>query len=135
MSGEYLLTIYIHLFYKILDLLYLMILLQNSMSSRVIKKYTFSKNYSCWRNDAEAESPVLWPPDEKSWLIRKDPDAGKDWKQKEESVAEDEMVKWHLQLNGHELKQTSGDSEGQGDLACSSPGGHKELDLTERLNW
>ena len=79
------------------------------------------------RTDTEAEIPILWPPDAKSWLIRKDPDAGKDWRQGEKRAAEDEMV-------GHEFEQTLGDSEGQGSLACCSPWGHKELDTTERLN-
>ena len=76
---------------------------------------------------------ILWPPDEKSWLIGKDPDAGKDWRQKEKGVADDEMVGWHNWLNGHEFEQTPGDSERQGSLACYSPWGHKELDMTDRL--
>ena len=71
------------------------------------------------RTDAEAEAPVLWPPDAKSWLIGKDPDAGKDWRQKEKA-AEDEMVGWHHRLSGHEF-ETLGDSEGQGSLVCCSP--------------
>ena len=86
------------------------------------------------RSDAEAEAPVLWPPDTKSWPIRKDPDAGKDWRQEEKGTTEDEMVGWHYQLSGHEFEQTPGDSEGQGSLACCSPWGHKELDKTEWLN-
>ena len=85
------------------------------------------------RNDAEAETPVLWPPDVKSWLIWKDPDAEKDWGQ-EKVVTEDEMVGWHHWLNGHEVEQTLGDSEGQGGLACCSWWGHKESDITEQLN-
>ena len=86
------------------------------------------------RTDAEAETPILWPPDEKSRLIGKDPDAGKDWGQEEKGVAEDEMVRWHHQLNGHEYGQTQGDGEGQGGLACCGSWGHKDLDTTERLN-
>ena len=66
------------------------------------------------RTDAEAEAPVHWPPDEKSWFIGKNPDAGKDWRQQEKGAAEDEMVGWHHQLNGHTFEQTSGDNEGQG---------------------
>ena len=84
------------------------------------------------RNDAEAS--ILWPPDAKSWLIGKDPDAGKDWKQEKERVTENEMIGWHHQLNGHEFEQTLGDSEGQESLACCSPRGRKELDTTEWLN-
>ena len=65
------------------------------------------------QTDAEDEAPVLWPPDAKNRLIRKDPDAGNDWSQEKKLMTEDEMVGWHHQLNGHELKQTLGDSEGQ----------------------
>ena len=83
------------------------------------------------KTDAEAEAPILWPPDEKDWLIGKDPDAGKDWRQKEKGTTEDEMIGWHHQLNGHEFEQTPGDSEGQGSLVCYSPWGHKESDMTE----
>ena len=72
------------------------------------------------RTDVEAETPILWPPDVKNWLIGKDPDAGKDWRQEEKRTIEDEMVGWHHQLNGHEFEQTLGDSEGQGSLACCS---------------
>ena len=82
------------------------------------------------RTDAEAEAPTLWPPDAKSQLIGKDPDAGKDWRQEEKGAAEDEMVGWHHWLNGHEFEQTPGDTEGQGSLACCSPWGHKQLDTT-----
>ena len=85
------------------------------------------------RTDAEAATPILWPPDVKSWLIWKDPDAGKDWGQEEKGTTEDEMVWWHHRLNGHEFEQTLGHSEGQGGLACCSPWGHKELDMTEQL--
>ena len=80
-----------------------------------------------------AWAPVLWPPDVKSQLIRNDPDAGKDWRQEEKGMTEDEMVGWHHQLNGHEFDQAPGDGEGQGSLACS-PWGHKESDTTEQLN-
>ena len=85
------------------------------------------------RTNAEAEAPIHWPPDEKSWLIRKDPDAGKDWRQEEET-AEDKMVGWHHWFNGREFEQASGNGEGQGRLACCSPCGHKESDMTEWLN-
>ena len=83
------------------------------------------------RTDAEAEAPMLWPRDAKNWLIGKDPDAGKDWKQKEKGTTEDEMDGWHHRLNGHEFEQTLGDGDGQGVLACCSPWGHKESDTTE----
>ena len=87
------------------------------------------------RTDAEAETPVLWPPDAKNWLIGKDPDAGKNWRQEEKGTAEDEMVGWHDWLDGHEFKRTPGVGDGQGSLACCSPWGHKELDMTEQLKW
>ena len=86
------------------------------------------------RTDGEAETPILWPPDVKSWLIGKDPDAGKDWRQEEKGTTEDEMVGWHHQLNGQAFEQTPGDGEGQRGLACCDSWGHKELDTTEQLN-
>ena len=85
------------------------------------------------RTDAEAETPILWPPHAKSWLIGKDSDAGKDWGQKKR-VSEDEMVGWHHWCNEHELGQTPGDGDGQGRLVYCSPWGRKELDMTEWLN-
>ena len=87
------------------------------------------------RTDAEAETPILWPPDVKNWLIGKDPDAGKDWEQEEKGTTEDEMVEWHHQLNGYGFGGTPGIGDGQGGLACCSSWGHKESDTTERLNW
>ena len=86
------------------------------------------------RTDDEAEAPILWPPDAKSWLIGLDRDTGKDWGQEEKRVIEDEMFGWYHWLNGHEFEQTLGDSEGHGSLACCSSSGHKELDMTYRLN-
>ena len=95
--------------------------------------------YQSWKftggTDAEAETPVLWPSDVKNWLIGKDPDAGKDWRQEEKGMTEDEMVGWHHQLNGHEFEQAQGVGDGQGSLGCCSPWGRKEVDTTERLNW
>ena len=85
------------------------------------------------RTDAEAEVPVHWRPDAKSWLIAKDPDAGKDWRQERKGTTEDEMVGWHHRLNGHGFEQTPGDGEEQGSLACCSPWGCKESDMTEWL--
>ena len=87
------------------------------------------------RTNVEAETPILWPPDEKSWLIGKDPDAGKDSRQEEKRMTEDDMVGWHHWLNGHEFGWTPGIGDGQGGLACCSSWGHKELDTTEWLNW
>ena len=82
------------------------------------------------RTDAEAEAPILWPPDAKSWLTGKDPDAGKDWGQEERGMTEDEMIGWHHWLNGHEFEQALVDSEGEGSLVGCSPWDHKELDTT-----
>ena len=85
--------------------------------------------------DAEAEALIFWPPDGKNWLTGKDPDAGKDWGQEEKGATEDEVVGWHHWLNGHEFEQALGAGDGQGSLACYSPWGRKELDMTEQLNW
>ena len=85
------------------------------------------------RTAAEAETPILWPPDAKSQLIGKDIDAGKDWGQ-EKGVTEDERVGWHHWLNEHVFDQTPGDGEGQGSLACCSPRVHEDSDMTEWLN-
>ena len=87
------------------------------------------------RSDVEAETPVLWPPDANSWLIWKDPDAGKDWRQEEKGTTEDEMVGCHQLLDGHGLAWNPGVGDGQGGLACCSSWGHKESDTTEWLNW
>ena len=87
------------------------------------------------RTDTEAETPILWPPDTNSWLIWKDPDAGKDWRWEAKGMIEDEMVGWHHWLNGHEFEQAPGVGDGQGSLVCCSPWGCKESDITERLNW
>ena len=77
------------------------------------------------RTDVEAEIPKLWPPGVKSWLIWKDPDAGKDWQQEEKGTTEEETVGWHHWLNGHEFEQDLGDGEGQGRLVCCSPWSHR----------
>ena len=86
------------------------------------------------RTDTEVETAILWPHDAKNWLIWKDPDDGKDWRQEEKGMTEDEMVGWHHHLNGHEFEQAPGDSEGEGSLACYSPWGCKQSDMTEGLN-
>ena len=97
------------------------------------------KGNQCWifigRTDAEAEAPILGLPDAQNWLIGKDPDAGKDWRQEERGMTEDEMVGWHHWLNGHEFEQALGVVDGQGGLLCCSPWGCKESHTTEQLDW
>ena len=97
------------------------------------------KEYQSWvfigRTDAKAETPILWPPHAKSWLIGKDPDAGREWGQEEKGMTEDEMAGWHHRLNGHEFGWTPGVGDGQGGLACCYSWGCKESDTTEWLNW
>ena len=82
------------------------------------------------RTDAEAEVPVFWPPNSKSWLIGKDSDAGKGWGQEARGAAEDKIVGWHHRITGHDFEQTPGDGEGAGSGMCCSPWGRKELDTT-----
>ena len=99
-----------------------------------------SKGDQSWmfigRTDAEAQTLILWLPHAKSWLIRKDPDAGKDWRLEEKgTTTEDAMVGWHHWLNGHEFEWTLGVADEQGGLACCSSWGRKELNMTEWLNW
>ena len=112
--------------------------LESPLDSKKIKPVNPKVNQS-WifigRTDAEAETPMLWPPDVKNWLLRKDPDAGKDRRWEEKDVTDDEMVGWHYRLNGHEFEWTPGVGDGQGGLACCSPWGHNESDTTERLKW
>ena len=95
--------------------------------------------YQSWvffgRNDAKAETPVLWPPHAKSWPIGKDSDAGRDWRQEEKGTTEDEMAGWHHRLDGREFEWTPGVGDGQEGLACCNSWGHKKLDMTEQLNW
>ena len=87
------------------------------------------------RTDVESETPIFWPPNTKSWLIWKDPDAGRDWSWEEKGITGDEMVVWHHWLNGHGFGWTWEVGDGQGGLACCGSWGRKELDTTERLNW
>ena len=98
-----------------------------------------SKGDQSWvffgRNDAKAETLVLWPPYAKSWLIGKDPEAGRDWGQEEKETTDDEMVGWHHRLDGREFAWTPGVGDEQGGLVCCDSWGHKESDMTERLNW
>ena len=112
--------------------------LESFLDFKEIQPVNPKGNQSCifmGRTDAETETPVLWPPDEKNWLTWKETDAGKDWRQEEKGMTEDEMVGWHHWLIGHEFEQAPGVGDGQGGLACCSPWGHKELDITEQLNW
>ena len=105
----------------------------------VLKEILHPKGDQSWvfteRTDVEAETPVRWPPDVKSWLIWKDPDLGKHWGQEEKGMTEDEMVGWHHRLNGRGFGWTPGVGDGQGGLVCCGSWGHKELDTTEQLNW
>ena len=87
------------------------------------------------RTDVESETPILWPPDAKNWLIRKDPDAGKDWRWEKKGTTWDEMVGWPHRLDGREFEQAPGVGDRQGGPVCCSPQGRKESDTTELLNW
>ena len=111
--------------------------LESPLDSKEIKPVNPKESQS-WvfigRTDAETEGPILWPPDGKSRLIGKDPDAGKDWRGEERGTTEDKMVGWHHWLNIYEFEQAPGDGEGQGSLWCCSPWGCKESDVTEWLN-
>ena len=108
--------------------------LENPLGCKEIKPVR-PKGNQLWifigRTDAEAEVPVVWSPDAKSWLTRKDTDAGKDWGQEEKGMKEDEMVGRHHWFNRHEFEQTLGDGEGQGSLVCYSPGGQNKLNMTK----
>ena len=112
--------------------------LESPLDSKEIKP-VHPKGNKSWlfigRTDAEAETPILWAPDVKNWLIGKDPDAGKDWRWEEKGTTDDEMAGWHHWFDGHEFEQASGVGDGQGGLVCCSPCGRKKLDMTERLNW
>ena len=111
--------------------------LESPLDSKKIKPIN-SKGNQSWifigRTDAEAETPMLCPPDKKRWLIGKDPDAGKDWRQEEKGTTEDERVGWHHWSNRHESEQTLGNNEEQGSLLCCSPCSCKETDRAEQLN-
>ena len=87
------------------------------------------------RTNAKAETPILWPPHAKNWLIGQDSDAGRDWGQEEKGTTEDEMAGWHHRLDGRESGWTPGVGDGQGGLVCCDSWGRKESDTTERLNW
>ena len=87
------------------------------------------------KTDVETETPIFWPPDAKSWHIGKDPDAGKYWGQEEKGTTEEEMVRWHHQLNGHGFGWTPRVGDGQGGLVCCGSWCRKESDTTDQLNW
>ena len=107
--------------------------LESPLGFKEIKPVNLKGNQS-WictiRTDAEAEAPIIWPSDSKSWLIGKDADVGKGWRQEEEEATQEEIVGWYHQLNGHEFEQTPGDSGGQRSLVCYGPLGRKESDTT-----
>ena len=111
----------------------------NLILNNLFLVYLHPKGDKSWvfigRADVEAETPILWPPDMKSWLIGKDPDAGKDWGQEEKGTTEDEMVGWHHRLNGYRFGWTPGVGGRQGDLVCCGSWGRKDSDTTERLKW
>ena len=114
------------------------VVLEKTLESPLDRKEINPKGNQSWifigRTEAEAETPILWPPEAKNWLIGKDPDAGKDWRKEEKGTTDDEMVGWHHRLSGCQFQQASGVSDGQGGLACCSLWGHKESDTNERLN-
>ena len=111
----------------------------NPKGNQRVGHHWVTKGNKSWifirRTDAVAETPTLWPPDAKNWLIRKDLDAGKDWRPEEKGTTEYEMVGWHHQLNGHEFEQAAGVGDGQRSLVCCSPSVCKESYTTEWLNW
>ena len=112
--------------------------LESPLDCKEIKQFN-PKGIQSWilivRTDAEAETTILWLPDAKNWVIWKDSDAGKSWRQEEKGMTEDEMVEWHHQLDAGEFEQALGFGDRQGSLACCSPWGCKESVTTERLNW
>ena len=111
--------------------------LENPLDCKEIQP-VYPKGNQSWifirGTDAEAETPILWSPDAKNWVLEKDPAVGTDWRQEEKGMTKDEMVGWHHRLDGHEFEQALGVGDGQGSLACCSPWGCKESDMTE-INW
>ena len=112
--------------------------LESTLDCKEIKPVNLKGNQS-WiligMTDSEAETPILWPPDVKNWLIGKVPDTQKDRRQEEKGMTEVKMVGWHHQLDGHEFEQTPSVADGQGGLVCCSPWGHKDSDMTAWVNW
>ena len=112
-------------------------ILESPLDCKEIKSVNPKGNQSqifIGRTDAEAEAPILWPLDVKSWLTEKDPAAVEDWKQEGKGKTKNEMVGWHHRLNGQEFEQAPGVGDGQGSLDCCSPWSWKGLDMTEWLN-
>ena len=110
--------------------------LERPLDCKEIRPVNLKGNQSwIFTGRTDAEAPIFWPPDAENWLIGKDTDARKDGRQEEKGVTEDEMIRWHHWLDGHEFEQAPGVGGGQGSLAGCSPWGHKELDTTEQLNW
>ena len=112
-------------------------ILESPLDCKEIKPINLKGNQSwifIWRTDTEAETPILWLPNANNWLTGKDLDAGKDWRQEEKGMTEDDMVGWHHWFDEHEFEAALGIGDGQGSLACCSPWGHKESDVTEQLN-
>ena len=134
-------TLSLHLFFFFLIMNYVIVTWDTLVSPLDCKEIqpVHPKGDQSWvffgRTDAEAETPVLWPPDAKNWLIGKDPDAGKDWQWEEKGTTEDEMVGWHHWRNGHEFEHALGVGDEQESLVCCSPWDRKESDMTEWLNW
>ena len=113
-------------------------ILESALDSKEIQPVHAKGNQSCIfieQTDAEAETLILWPPDVKNWLIWKDPDAGKDWRQEEKRMTENEMIGWHHWLYGTSLSKLQELMMDGGSLACCRPWGRKESDMTEWLNW
>ena len=125
-------------FYVCKDFMVLEKTLESPLDCKEIQP-VHSKGDQYWvffgRNDAKAETPVLWPPRAKSWLTGKYPNAGKDWGQEEKGTTEDETAGWHHWLDGREFEWTLGVGDGQGGLVCCDSWGRKESDTTEQLNW
>ena len=107
-----------------------------SLASKEIKRVSPNRNQPwIFIGRTDAKGLILWPPDARSWLIRKNLEAGKDWRQEDKGTTEDEMVGWHHRLDRHEFEQAAEDGEVQGSLVCCSPWGPKDSDTTEQLNW
>ena len=110
--------------------------LESPLDCKEVKPVNPKGNWSwIFLISTDVEDLILWPPDANNWLIVKDLDSGKDWRQEEKGTTEDEMVGWHHQVNGHEFEQSPEVGDGKGSLACCSPWGHKESDTNEWLNW
>ena len=113
-------------------------ILESPLDCKETQPVHSKRNQSCMffgRSDTKAETPILWPPHVKSWLIGKDSDAGRDWGHEEKGMTEDEMAGWHHGLNGRESEWTLGVGDGQGGLKCCDSWGCRESDTTERPNW